>query len=164
MIDFRLRYFFGDAGKLWFVFIAAGLFAFISPYILELNVTVARTIVIGASFITIGILLRSFFFGIQIDPSRKRFRYYSSYLWIKVGNWMDLPPLQKVVHTSKKVTFWNTPNGVSPTFRGRATIYTIGLFSSKNQPDIIIQAEKLSTIKRMLEKLTDQFQVDVETI
>lgn len=164
MIDFRLRYFFGDAGKLWFVFMLAGLFALMSPYILELDVTKTRTVIIGSVFICIGVLLKSCYMGIQIDPQKKRFRYFNAYFWIKFGSWMDLPLLEKVVHTSKKVTFWNTPNGVSPTFKGRATIYTLGLFSNKNQPDIIIQSEKQSSVRKMLDRLTEQFQLDVETI
>jgi len=71
MFIHKSGYFFGDASKLWWIFIIAGIFALVSPYLIELNVSHSRIIIIGSVTIFIGLTLKLNYFGLQIDTTKK---------------------------------------------------------------------------------------------
>jgi hypothetical protein len=76
---------------------------------------------------------------------------------------MDLPSLQKVVITGKNVSYWNTPNGISPTFTTNSTIYTIALFAELQNPILFFQTEnEKEAIKKAL-RLSKGFSIRLES-
>jgi hypothetical protein len=137
----RSSYFFGNAANLWYIFIFAGVFALTAPYLITLEVSLTRTIIVGCVSILIGLVLRLNYNGIQIDIKNDSYRNFIAVLGIKLGKWKKLPELQKVVFTSKNVSSWNTPNGISPTFKTNRIIYTVALLSASEHPVLFLQTE-----------------------
>jgi len=141
MFNHRNAYFFGIAANLWHIFIFAGVFALTAPYLTTLEVSLTRTVVVGCISILIGIILRLNYFGVQVDVKNHQYRNFNAVFGIKRGAWHMLPALKKIVLTSRNVSSWNTPNGISPTFKSSATIFTIALFGDSEQPELFFQTE-----------------------
>lgn len=163
MLIYKSGYFFGDAAKLWWIFILAGIFALISPYIIEPNVSMLRILIIGIISIVVGTLLKLNFSGPQIDENRNRIRNFTAVMGIKTGVWQDSPEFKKITLTSSNVISWNTPNGISPTFKSYSTLYTIALSSNAENPDFFIQTDKKKKALVMAKQFSDLFGVAVET-
>lgn len=164
MFIHKSGYLFGDASKLWWIFIIAGIFALMSSYLIELNVSHSRIIIIGSVTIFIGLTLKLNYFGLQIDTANKLIRNFTAVFGIKTGAWNPLPKLQKVILTSRNVSFWNTPNGISPTFKSNSTIYTIALFSNGENPDFFIQTEHKKKAKQKTKILSDLLMIPFEEL
>jgi hypothetical protein len=137
----KSTYFFGNAANLWHIFIFAGVFALTAPYLITLEVSLTRTIIVGCVSILTGLVLRLNYNGIQIDIKNDTYRNFNAVLGIKHGKWKKLPELQKIVFTSKNVSSWNTPNGISPTFKTNSTIYTVALIADSENPVLFLQTE-----------------------
>lgn len=137
----RSTYFFGNAANLWHIFIFAGVFALTAPYLITLEVSTTRTVIVGCVALIIGLSMRFNYYGVQIDYKNGKYRDFTSIFGFKVGPWKKLPNLNKVILTEKNVSSWNTPNGISPTFKTNSTIYTVALLSDSEQPVLFIQTE-----------------------
>ena len=87
MFDHRTGYFFGNAANLRWIFMVAGLFAMVSPYLLTLDVPIIRTAAVGVAAIIISLALKLNYFGIQIDRANSRMRDYVSIFGIRRGRW-----------------------------------------------------------------------------
>lgn len=162
MFDHKSGYFFGEAAKLWWVFIVAGLFAWISPLLVHLDVSNLRVAIIGLIAIIIGTILKLNYFGLQIDQSNNRIRNYTTFLGIKTGVWQKSPQVIKITVTSKNVSTWNTPNGISPTYKSNTVIYTIALFSISDNPDFFIQTDNKNIAMLKAEQLSKLYKIQVE--
>ena len=162
MYTLKTGFVFGNAARLWFIFVLAGLFAWASPYLFEEDNEPIRVILVGAFGVLAGLILKYFTKGLQIDISGKRVREYISYFGIKFGDWSPMPHFSKVVHTSKNVTLWNTPNGISPTFKTGITLHTIGLFGTGSNPEYIIQSESEELTKREAKRISELLNVTLE--
>ena len=160
----KTRYVFGNASRFWPVFMLAGMFAWVSPYMFEQDNEPVKVILVGSFGVLLGLTLRFCTMGIQIDMQTKRIRNYSSYFGIRVGEWKYLPGFKKIVLTSKKVTYWNTPNGISPTFKTDTTMYTIGLFAEEDKPECIIQSESEKLAESEAKRLADLLDVTLERL
>lgn len=162
MFDYKTGYFFGFAAKIWWQFSAAGLFAISSPLIIDLQVPLSRVIIVGVVALLIGITLKLNYYGLQID--RDKIRDYMAIYGIKIGRWQSIPQFQKVTFTSRNVSSWNTSNGISPTFKTNTTIYTIALFSKKENPDFFIQTEDYKIANEKAEELSELLGIGLERI
>ena len=162
MFDHKAGYFFGYAAKIWWQFTAAGLFALSSPLIIGLQVPLSRIIVIGVVALLIGATMKLNYYGLQI--SKNRIRNYTAIFGIKTGKWQALPNFLKITLTARNVSSWNTPNGISPTFKSNATNYTIALFSDKGHPDFFIQTEDKNVADEKAEQLSELFGIELERI
>ena len=160
----KTRYVFGNASRFWPVFILAGVFAWVSPYLFDQDNEPLKVILVGSFGVLLGLTLKFCTMGVQIDMKSKRIRSYSSYFGIRTGTWKDLPEFTKIVLTSKKVSFWNTPNGISPTFKTDTVTYTIGLFAKGEQPEYIIQSESESLTEREAKRLAELLGVTLERL
>lgn len=160
----KTKYIFGNGARLWIVFIIAGVFAWLSPYIYpQQENDPLKVILVGAFGVVLGLALRLCTKGLQIDLQQKRIREYASYFGIKSGEWKSLPTFDRVVLTSRKVSHWNTPNGVSPTFKSDVNIYTIGLFSGDANPEYIIQSESQKLAEREAEQISNLLSVPLKS-
>lgn len=162
MFDHKSEYFFGDAARLWWLFCLAGLFAWVSPFLFDLDVSNLRVAIVGFVAIIIGIILKFNYYGLQIDLSNNRIRNYTAILGFKIGDWQKCPPFQKITLTSKNVSSWNTPNGISPTFKSNTSIYTIALFSNADNPDFFIQTENKNIADRNAKQLSELLNIKVD--
>ena len=61
--------------------------------------------------------------GTLIDFEENRFKEYQSILWVKIGDWQELPKIEKVELIHHTFQSRNTPNGISPTLSQVITIY-----------------------------------------
>lgn len=153
-------YFFGYAAKIWWQFIAAGLFALGSPLFIGLEVSISRVILVGVVALLIGITLKLNYHGLQIK--RNKIRDFTAIFGIKTGPWQNLPRFQRIAFTMNNVSFWNTPNGVSPTFKSNVTTYTIALFSEEENPDYFIQTENKQLANKQVDALSKLLKLPVE--
>ena len=94
MFDHKTGYILGDASRFWWLILAAGVFAFISPYITYVPVPEIRIWMVGSAGILIGIGMRLNYYGLQIDASKNRRREYTSIFGIKKGSWEPLPKIK----------------------------------------------------------------------
>jgi len=162
MFNHRNSYFFGNAANLWHIFIFAGVFSLTAPYFISLEVSQARTIIVGVVALIIGIVLKINYYGIQIDFDQKKYRNFISILGFKQGNWIVLPELERIVLTSKNVSTWNTPNGISPTHKSNATIFTIALFRNSEQLELFFQTENESDAINKAKQLAEKLHIPLE--
>ena len=114
----------------------------------------------GIVALLIGITLKLNYYGLQIRKGK--IRNYTAIFGIKSGKWETIPLFQKISVTSRNVSAWNTPNGISPTFKTNATIYTIALFSDKENPDFFIQTEDKNIADEKAEQLSEIFDIQVD--
>lgn len=164
MYSYVSGYFFGGAAKFWWLFIAAGVFSFSSPYIMDSDISSGRAAVVAAGAILIGVSLKLNNFGLQVDIKKDRIRDYVSIMGIKKGQWQRIPDVQKITLTSKNVSSWNTANGISPTFKSTNSIFTIAIFSDRSAPDYLIQIENERHASKQAEKLSAFFGVKLELL
>lgn len=162
IFNHKSGYFFGQAAKLWWVFIITGVFALVSPLIIEIDVSTTRSILVGLVAIALSLVLKLNYFGLQIDQTKKQIRDYTAIFGVKTGNWQPIPSFKKITLTSRNVSSWNTPNGISPTFKSNATIYTIALFSNAENPDFFIQTESKKYADQQINHLSELLGIEVE--
>ena len=164
MFSHKSEYFFGDAARLWWAFELAGLFALLSPNFIELDVSLTRVLVVGFVFVVVGLVLKLHHSGIQIDNKTGQARNYLTVFGVKTGDWRPLPSIKKITSTSKNVSSWNTPNGISPTFKTNRTIYTIALFADNQHPEYFIQTENKAQAEKRAIELSKLLNASVETL
>lgn len=108
------------AGK---VVMLMGLIVLAVPFILDVDTTFSKVFLVGGGAVAIGALLISISEGTLIDFEAKKFKDYQSILWIKFGEWQNLPKIDNaelILHTFNES---NIPNGISPTISWKATVY-----------------------------------------
>ena len=164
MFEHRTGYFFGSAAKLWWIFVFAGLFALASPYLTLSNVSQLRATIVGLVAIALGLVLKLNYYGLQIDMAKSRIRNYVAILGIRRGQWRPMPEIKKINLTSAKVSSWNTPNGISPTFKSNVTTYTIGLFSNEESPEYFIQMESAMMARVRAAQLSKLFGIAIDNL
>lgn len=140
--DRKTGFVFGGASNFWFLFVAIALLIWLSPLFVGQQNSLARTLLLGAAALLLGLFLRFTYYGTQIDEEKKIIREYTAILGYKTGEWKDLPDLNKLRITSNSYSSRNTPNGISPTMRYNSTVYSIALFSHAATPDYVIKTKK----------------------
>ena len=133
--NFKRRNVFSGPHLFGTLLIFAGVFAFLSPLLFESYVTLEKTILVGAIFLVIGLMVVLTYGGTMINFTEKRVKEYTSVCGHKFGDWIPLPGIftVKVISTRYKVT--NTPNGISPTLSGSITVFKVLLWSEDQAPE-----------------------------
>ena len=163
MITHRAGYTFGDAGSWWFLFVGAGLFALASPFLYDLQVPESRAFLSGFVVIFAGIVLKTHFFGTQIDLRRRQIRNFRASFLIKMGSWSPIPNTCRLVLSSSNVSFWTTPNGISPSFKQTGRTYSMGLFfESSSQPDYFLQTHSQKTAIDLSSRISQKLNIPME--
>jgi len=164
MLTHRNNYFFGRAARLWFIFIIAGIFILLSTLIIRLEVSITRIILTSVAAIFIGLSLKLNDLGFQVDFKKHRYRHYYSIFGFKKGAWEQIPLLKKVVLTSKVISSWNTPNGISPTFNTKSIIYSIALMGEAETPELFFQTVNKKEAKQKARHLAEALNVKLESM
>ncbi|GHA79814.1 hypothetical protein [Pontibacter akesuensis] len=158
----RTRYVFGGASNFWFLFVAIGVFVWLSPLFLEQEGAEVRTMVISGVALLLGLSLRFTYYGIQINRKRRSIREFISILGYKSGEWKTLPDLKKLRLSAATSTTQNIPNGISPTMRRTITVYSIALFSAEATPDYVIHTESKKEAMKVAKALANVLGLQVE--
>ncbi|TRX60587.1 hypothetical protein FNH22_05925 [Fulvivirga sp. M361] len=132
--NFKKRNLFSGPHLLGLILIAAGLFALISPTILESDSSFEKILLVGTGAIAIGLVIVSSYHGILIDFAGNRSKEYFSLCGYKFGEWVELPKIIKVKLKSVQYKATNTPNGISPTLSGNITDHRVLLYADKPTP------------------------------
>ena len=132
--NFKKRDLFSGPHLLGWILIAAGLFALISPAVLESDSSFEKILMVGTGAIAIGLVIVSSYHGILIDFTGNRSKEYFSLCGYKFGEWVELPKIVKVKLTSVQYRVTNTPNGISPTLSGNITDHRVLLYADKPAP------------------------------
>ena len=114
--------------------IIAGLFALVSPVLIESGSSIERTLAVGIGFIAAGLLIITTYHGTLIDFRLNRFKEYQSVVGYKFGEWITLPEIAKVEVISVSYLSSNTPNGISPTLSGKVTEFKTIIYSKSYVP------------------------------
>lgn len=93
------------------------------PFFLEVDTDLSKVFFVGGVAMLIGVVFTSLFSGTIIDFEAKKFKEYQSILWIKFGDWQNLPKIENAELIHYTYTHTNIPNGISPTLSGEVTIY-----------------------------------------
>ncbi|MBN3581595.1 hypothetical protein JYB64_04300 [Algoriphagus aestuarii] len=112
------------------ILIATGSIVLLVPLFFEVNTDPQKIGMVGGGAFLIGLLMISIYSGTLIDFAENRFKEYQSFLWIKIGDWQELPKIEQaelIVHTFESR---NTPNGISPTLSQVVTIYKCVLLAN----------------------------------
>jgi hypothetical protein len=132
--NFKRRNLFSGPYLLGSLLVLAGLFTLISPAIFKAENSSVKVLAVGLGAIIPGLFILSSYGGTLIDFSKKRFKSYLSIGGFKFGEWTTLPDIRTIKVISTSYTSTNLPNGISPTFSGRVTVFKILLNSSEAKP------------------------------
>lgn len=132
--NFKKRNLFSGPHLLGLLFVIAGIFALVSPFVFESQSSFERSLFVGMAALIIGIMILSSYSGVLVDFSAHRAKEYICLLGFKIGEWADLPGINtiKVLEVSQRTS--NTPNGISPTLTGRVTLYKTFLYADDSKP------------------------------
>ncbi|WP_296698473.1 hypothetical protein [Algoriphagus sp.] len=110
--------------------IACGIIVLLFPFFFEVNTNSLKIGIVGGGAVLIGFLLLSIHSGVIINFQTRKFKEYQSFLWFKMGEWVELPKIEGVelIHHSYKSV--NTPNGISPTLSSNTTVYKCVLIAN----------------------------------
>ncbi|MFC5626800.1 hypothetical protein [Algoriphagus winogradskyi] len=112
------------------ILISAGIIVLLVPVFHQVSTDPQKIGIVGGGSFFVGLVMVSIYTGTQIDFHRNRFKAYQSILWIKIGDWQELPKIENaelILHSFRST---NTPNGISPTLSRDVTIYKCVLLSN----------------------------------
>jgi hypothetical protein len=111
------------------ILILMGLIVLAVPIFFEVDTEFSKVLLVSGIPIVIGVIMISTYSGTLIEFENHKFKEYQSILWIKFGDWQNLPKIEnaELIHYTSTQT--NTPNGISPTLSGEVTVYKCVLVS-----------------------------------
>mgnify|MGYP003638770122 CR=1 FL=1 len=109
------------------IFLGSGLLVMLMVLLFDVETDPLKFALVGGGAILIGVIMSSIKSRILIDFERRKYKEYQSILWYKMGDWMDLPSVNKaeIVQHSFRRTF--VPNGITPTMSGQVTVHKVVL-------------------------------------
>lgn len=114
------------------LFVAVGLIVVLSPLVVQPRVSLEKIYWVGVVAMALGLGLVTTYQGTLINTDEKKFRNYISVVGIKFGQWIPLPMISKVKVISSTSRRTNIPNGISPTFSGTITDYSVLIYEKHN--------------------------------
>ncbi len=157
----KKRELFSGPHLLGVLFILAGTFSLISPYLIE-DTSAERSLYIGIGGVSFGLMVVSAYSGVIIDFKEKRVKEYSAFLGYKFGQWADLPEIASVRLVTDRYEATNVPNGVSPTLSGEVTDYVALLCTPEGQPTLSMVYTKEEKAIRDITAIAEQFDTEPE--
>ena len=161
-LEIRTANVFGYAVYFWVLFTAIAVVFWMSPLFIEQENPLLRTMVLGAVSFLIGLCFRFSYLGVEIDADKEKVRKFTSILGFKIGDWENLPALQKLVLTSAVSNAWNTPNGISPTFRSTSTLYVITLVADSAIDNITIKLQNKTQAQASAKALAELLHLETQ--
>ncbi|MEN2280689.1 hypothetical protein AAGF08_01025 [Algoriphagus sp. SE2] len=140
------------ARLLGLILIPAGILVLLVPFFFEVTTDPQKIGMVGGGSFLVGIFMVSIYSGTLIDFDKRLFKEYQSILWFKIGEWQELPKIEKaelILHSFRST---NTPNGISPTLSQNITIYKCVLlangtkflaFDFNKEKDAVFALEKI---------------------
>ncbi|MEQ8415584.1 MAG: hypothetical protein RIB71_14000 [Imperialibacter sp.] len=159
--DFKKRSLLSGPHLLGSLMILAGVFALISPMLMESGSSLEKTLVVGVGAVVIGLTIASSYSGTLIHFSENKIKHYTSILGYKFGGWVELPAIARVTVTSTKYRTTNTSNGISPTLSGEVTDYRVLLYTNNAKPAFSFAYPKRSIAIDAAKRLADGLYVDL---
>ncbi|MEQ8684765.1 MAG: hypothetical protein RIE86_05715 [Imperialibacter sp.] len=132
--DFKKRSLLSGPHLLGSLMILAGVFALISPMLMESGSSLEKTLLVGDGAVVIGLAIVSSYEGTLIYFSENKMKDYTSVFGYKFGEWVELPSIATVTVTSTNYRSTNTSNGISPTLSGEVTDYRVLLYDNSSKP------------------------------
>ena len=114
------------AGK---VVILMGLIVLAVAFLAEVETPIYNVLMVSGGAVIIGYLMISISEGTLINFEANKFKAYQSILWIKFGDWQNLPRIENAELIHHTYTESNFPNGISPTISWNTTVYKCVLIS-----------------------------------
>jgi hypothetical protein len=105
------------------ILILMGLIVLAVPYIMDVETALSKVFLVGGVTMLIGLVLTSLFSGTIIDFEANKFKEYQSFLWIKFGDWQNIPKIENAELIHYTYQHRNVPNGISPTLSMEVTTY-----------------------------------------
>lgn len=106
-----------------------GLIVLAVAFLFEVETDLNKVLLVGGGAVVIGCLMISISEGTLIDFEANKFKEYQSFLWIKFGEWQNLPKIENAELIHYTYTESNFPNGISPTISCNTTVYKCVLVS-----------------------------------
>lgn len=134
------------------ILLLMGLIVLSVPFFVEVDTAFSKILLVGGIPIVIGVIMISTYRGTLLDFEAHKLKEYQSILWIKFGEWQNLPIIENAELIHYTYTHTNTPNGISPTLSGEITIYKCVLvvkskkfmvFDYTKETDAIIALDKI---------------------
>ncbi|MGK7394369.1 MAG: hypothetical protein ACNS62_07340 [Candidatus Cyclobacteriaceae bacterium M3_2C_046] len=141
--------------------IFAGLFSIMSPLFLSSGNALEMVIGIGLGAIILGMVIISSYGGTLIDFTKNRYKEYFSIAGYKLGEWTTLPIILKVKVISTSYMSTNKPNGISPTFSGRVTVFRTFIYSNTATPVFSFMYSDRRKAVRHARTLASNFMADL---
>ena len=156
--NFKRRNILSGSHLLGTILIFAGVFVLLSPMFLASQISLEKSLIVGATSVIIGLIIASTYGGTLIDFAENKVKEYHSISGYKIGSWTKLPAISTVSVISVSYFSRNIPNGISPTFSGTITEFRILLLSEsltpvltfkyKNKNLAVDEAKQLATTLR----------------
>lgn len=157
----KKRQLFSGPHLLGMLFILAGIFSLVSPYLIE-DTSADRSLYIGIGGIGFGLMVVSTYSGILIDFKGKRVKQYNAILGCKLGNWTKLPQITSVRLVTDRYEATNMANGVSPTLSGEVTDYVAFLCNPAGEPELSMVYTREEKAIRDVTAIAEQFNTEPE--
>ncbi len=129
-----------------------GLIALGTPVFLEVDTPFSKFLMASAVPLVFGLFLISTYSGTLIDFGAKKSKAYQSVLWIKFGEWQNLPKIENAELIHYTYLERNTPNGISPTLSREITVYKCVLLA-EGRKFLVFDYPKESQAIAALEKI-----------
>lgn len=136
---------------LGFILLTVGVFVLLSPFFISSGSSLEKTMVIGVLALIIGGILATMSSGIFVDFNKKRWRNYDSVLGFRLGNWQDLPKIEKADLVVHQFRGRNTPNGITPTLSGKLTLHKCVLLTNEEAYLVFDYSKGKNAIKALEE-------------
>jgi hypothetical protein len=108
------------AGK---VVILMGLIVLAVAFLVEVETPLYKVFMVGGGALVIGFIMISISEGTLVDFEANKFKTYQRILWIKFGDWQNLPRIENAELIHYTFTETNFSNGISPTISWNTTVY-----------------------------------------
>ncbi|MEQ9375955.1 MAG: hypothetical protein RIG68_12300 [Imperialibacter sp.] len=159
--DFKKRNLLSGPHLLGSLMILTGVFALISPMLMESGSSLEKTLIVGVGAVVIGLAIVSSYSGTLIYFSGNKIKHYTSIFGYKIGEWVELPSIATVTLTSTKYSTTNTSNGISPTLSGEITDHKVLLYANRTKPVFSFVYPKRSIAIDAAKRLASGFGVEL---
>ncbi len=116
------------------LFVAAGLFALVSPTFLATESSWEKILWVGIVSILLGLFIGLSYGGTRINLTEKKMRDYISVGGCRFGTWERLPTITTIMVVTTRCRSSNTPNGISPTLSGTIVETSVLLHADEANP------------------------------
>lgn len=141
------------------VLVLVGIFAIISPYILDSGSSELKSLIVGLCAIILGAAILSSCTGTVIHFENNSYKEYTSIAGIKVGEWQKIPTLSSIVLDKREFDFRSTHNGITPTFVSKISEYRVALLDGDSRLVLSLIFEDKNEVVKVGEMLASKLNI-----